>query len=479
MSHADDPSCSDDELLSAYLDDALSGPERQAVERRLDDDPAARRLLAELRAISERVQSLPREKLDPSLRESVLRALRGERPEPPSDATQRRLPRPSDPELEERRGFGRRFGWAALAAAAALLLAVTQPDGLPRDDADRVDGPRDVARAEPRRGAAPPQASWLPAAESGQPADREAAGAEPASEETTTATRPLTASAAAPAPSVAADAAAGPPDPAPVATAQGGGAGVAKALPDEKLAAAGESTARRAASPAELPPSAAAESNGGPRIVLRLDARRRFDGTLERLLVEQGIDRPRGGEERGPAAAASEARRPELAEAPYRLPATTQQVAGLLAACSAAGSFCQEIGLPESGDAADGGLGVPGASRGAESARALSRQAPAEWRTYQRRVRGGPASRPADEAAALAAPRGPASSPAAPAAAARDSFPGLVEGSAEGSAEVGQEAGADLAPAVDRWIVQIEWVAAPAKASAEGPPPEAATLPSR
>ena len=49
----------DDERLSAYLDDELSAEERAAIEARLADDPAAKRLLHELQSVSQAVQALP------------------------------------------------------------------------------------------------------------------------------------------------------------------------------------------------------------------------------------------------------------------------------------------------------------------------------------------------------------------------------------------------------------------------------------
>ena len=63
----------DDERLSAYLDDELSGEERAAVEARLAADPAAKRLLHELRSVSQAVQALPQEAVGRDLSASVVR----------------------------------------------------------------------------------------------------------------------------------------------------------------------------------------------------------------------------------------------------------------------------------------------------------------------------------------------------------------------------------------------------------------------
>jgi hypothetical protein len=101
----------DDELLSAFVDGELSDAELAAVETRLRDDPRARELVAELRAVSETLRSLPRHKLGADLREAVLQ-----------QAVTHREPVPADS------GSVRRWAWAALAVAAAVLLTVYLPD---------------------------------------------------------------------------------------------------------------------------------------------------------------------------------------------------------------------------------------------------------------------------------------------------------------------------------------------------------------
>jgi hypothetical protein len=101
----------EDELLSAYVDGELSAEEWAAVEARLRDDPRARKLVEELRAVSATLRALPRDKLGADLREAVLQQAQIHREPMPSDA-----------------GMVRRWAWAALALAAALLLAIYLPE---------------------------------------------------------------------------------------------------------------------------------------------------------------------------------------------------------------------------------------------------------------------------------------------------------------------------------------------------------------
>ncbi len=140
----------DDELLSAYLDDELPPDERARVEERLAADPAARRLLEELRSVSRVMQELPPEKLSADLRDSVLRRaeramlVSGERASArgPGDVV-RSIP------------FGRSkraWLWAGAAIAAGLMLMIFErrPDengDLPRQVAlqDRVERDRSDA----------------------------------------------------------------------------------------------------------------------------------------------------------------------------------------------------------------------------------------------------------------------------------------------------------------------------------------------
>jgi anti-sigma factor RsiW len=64
----------DDELLSAYLDGELSEDERARVEQLLAEQPEARQLLDELRALSGGFEALPRHRLEADFASRVLRA---------------------------------------------------------------------------------------------------------------------------------------------------------------------------------------------------------------------------------------------------------------------------------------------------------------------------------------------------------------------------------------------------------------------
>lgn len=112
----------DDELLSAYVDNELTAAERAAVEERLHTDERARQVVAELRAASDAVKSLPREKLGRDLAGSVLAELQRRRPaEEPAVLT---LPQVAE---DHRAGRNRGLAWAGLGLAAALLLMVLRP----------------------------------------------------------------------------------------------------------------------------------------------------------------------------------------------------------------------------------------------------------------------------------------------------------------------------------------------------------------
>ena len=140
----------DDELLSAYLDDELTPEERARVEERLAADPAASRLLEDLRSVSRVMQELPPEKLDADLRDSVLRCaeramlVSGER------ASARGL---TDVVRNLPVGRSRRaWLWAGAAIAAGLMLMIferrpDENDQLPRQVAlqDRVERDRSDA----------------------------------------------------------------------------------------------------------------------------------------------------------------------------------------------------------------------------------------------------------------------------------------------------------------------------------------------
>jgi anti-sigma factor RsiW len=65
----------DEERLSAYLDGELSSDEQARVEQLLADEPAARQLLDELRAVSSTLQGLPRTRVPGDLAADVLREI--------------------------------------------------------------------------------------------------------------------------------------------------------------------------------------------------------------------------------------------------------------------------------------------------------------------------------------------------------------------------------------------------------------------
>jgi hypothetical protein len=131
---------SDDELLSAYVDNELTSAERAAVEARLRTDERARQVVTELRAASEALQALPRAASPRDFAASVLGQIERERLaiEPPPVVT---LP-PVDEITEQ----GRRRGliYVAAALAAAVMLMVLRP-------ADQPPEPRQLAQGEPRR----------------------------------------------------------------------------------------------------------------------------------------------------------------------------------------------------------------------------------------------------------------------------------------------------------------------------------------
>jgi hypothetical protein len=137
----------DDELLSAYLDDELTGEERARVEQQFSADPKSRQLLDELRTVSQAMQGLPPASLGSDLRESVLR--RAERVMLVTDDDRA-------PEAFQRMPFGRSkraWFWAGTALAAGLMLMIfdwteNQDAGLPNQVA--LKRPAAAAPSEPR-----------------------------------------------------------------------------------------------------------------------------------------------------------------------------------------------------------------------------------------------------------------------------------------------------------------------------------------
>src|SRR3954447_25256429 len=114
----------DDELISAYLDDELSGEERAAVERRLAADPTAQRLLHELRLVSQSVQAMPQQNMGRDLSETIVALIEQERKPSPAPADSSRL----GGKLPKLPIFGSRRAWiwASLALAAGLFIMVVE-----------------------------------------------------------------------------------------------------------------------------------------------------------------------------------------------------------------------------------------------------------------------------------------------------------------------------------------------------------------
>ena len=149
-----------DSLLSAYLDDQLTGEERAAVEAKLRESAEHRQALAELRQLRESFQALPRYELgdDFSNRvvEAALAAAQQETQDQNTANESARVPGVSAATPVERAPASRttrRWAYAAgtLAAVAACWLVVVQMSGdfssTPRGD--QPDNGSSVAVTEP------------------------------------------------------------------------------------------------------------------------------------------------------------------------------------------------------------------------------------------------------------------------------------------------------------------------------------------
>jgi negative regulator of sigma E activity len=120
---------SQNELLSAYLDGELNAAETAEVERLLATNPAARRLLDELRSLGSMLQSLPQQKLGMDLSADVLRiAERRMKNEEIADAA-KPSPATDEPALpfDYRRFVNRRtMLWTGLAVAVAVMISINE-----------------------------------------------------------------------------------------------------------------------------------------------------------------------------------------------------------------------------------------------------------------------------------------------------------------------------------------------------------------
>jgi negative regulator of sigma E activity len=111
-----------DELLSAYVDGELTGPELAKVELRLQQDTNASEWVAEVQQLSRLMQSLPRQSPGPELRSQVLRQVAQEQ----AMSTGNPLASSGSSSASEPPGTLRRWLWPGLAIAAALLLMFLQ-----------------------------------------------------------------------------------------------------------------------------------------------------------------------------------------------------------------------------------------------------------------------------------------------------------------------------------------------------------------
>lgn len=125
------------ELLSAYLDGELTADERARAERLLATDPAARRLLDELRAVGSRLQALPKETVGEDISERVLRL--AERRMLGDAAGTAGTAGTITPATESRvspwRAVAKRFlnrrtlAWSGATIAVAIYLMLNNPEG--------------------------------------------------------------------------------------------------------------------------------------------------------------------------------------------------------------------------------------------------------------------------------------------------------------------------------------------------------------
>lgn len=132
-----------DELLSAYLDNELAPEERAEVERMLEENPASRQLLEELKSLRTAVQSLPRESLGQDFSKQVMQMAErsvlagnsqsdGVAPaaSPQTSRGENKIDIRRDGQGDWRQRMIRPLAFASLAIAAALMLMILQPEQL-------------------------------------------------------------------------------------------------------------------------------------------------------------------------------------------------------------------------------------------------------------------------------------------------------------------------------------------------------------
>lgn len=119
----------DQELLSAYLDGEVAGPERLRAETLLHSDPAARQYLAELESIRRAVREQPAESLPAEYAASILQRISATNTTDHHPVTRDDAARPSEAGAwfgASGRGW-RPLAYAALATAAALVVMFLSP----------------------------------------------------------------------------------------------------------------------------------------------------------------------------------------------------------------------------------------------------------------------------------------------------------------------------------------------------------------
>lgn len=189
----DQPYAWDDERLSAYLDGELSAPEQAQLEARLVVDPELRQLVDELRAVRQQLEILPEYHLQATFAEQVLRRAEQEMllspvarettsvsiaaattAMPTVPATSVESPVTPLPRQSLARRWQRGVIWTAVAAAAVLLLIVTnRPHGPDQNPVARHDDPDTTVTVE--HGAAKPGKTSTGTANIGPPAAKTAA----------------------------------------------------------------------------------------------------------------------------------------------------------------------------------------------------------------------------------------------------------------------------------------------------------------
>ncbi len=130
------------ELISAYLDDELSADDLACVQQQLESDDPSQEYLQQLRALDSDLRALPKQTLDDSFADRVLR--RAERTMLVPEEAHSEIPSETEPvatparrpEIDESRTAWRGFAWSVAAVAAAIVLAVVlgrNPESGPTD----------------------------------------------------------------------------------------------------------------------------------------------------------------------------------------------------------------------------------------------------------------------------------------------------------------------------------------------------------